>query len=62
MNYSIVAVGGVIALVTLQWVSVGRFRFTGLVRTLEEEKEMQREIDGTLEGTKGVDVEDDASK
>lgn len=41
-KYSIVAVGGVVALVTLQWLLVGHRQFKGLVRTLEEERDLQR--------------------
>lgn len=57
MNYAIVAVGGVIGLVTLQWFFIGRFNFKGLVRTLEEENQLQRDIDAVSGENKNDDVD-----
>jgi len=34
MNYSIVAVGGIILIVGMTWVTWGRFRFVGPVKTV----------------------------
>lgn len=57
MNYAIVAVGGVIGLVTLQWLLIGRFNFKGLVRTLEEENQLQRDIDAVSGENKNDDMD-----
>lgn len=38
MNYAVVAIGGVLVIVAVNWVTWGRFSFTGPVQTYESEK------------------------